>query len=223
MYEERKSNLMVAYDYADDMLNQIWFLIDNGVDSYDSHRSEIADLARAKNEITNKLTELDAEEEDEAMEEVKFSRETETVLARKHRKGDIKAKHHLAKIYPISTDSIRRNGNGAYIHKGNVIRYQYEQTISRKNRREEGKREIREYIPESYEDSTPSYREALERELAALRIESALLTDDLRYQSESENPDWYTIGFINDELYDIGRRIGEINTVLENAEGVWHF
>lgn len=160
---------------------------------------------------------------DEMLEEMRFFHETETALARKHRKGDIKAKHHLAEIYPISTDSIRRNGNGAYIHKGNVIRYQYEQTISRKHRREEGKRQVREYMPESFEDSAPSYREALERELAALRCEAMLLSDEQKSLEEDQYPDWYLIGAVFDDLMRTYNRINQINAVLENEDGVWHF
>lgn len=152
-----------------------------------------------------------------------YIHETDRILARRHRNGDIREKLHLADIYPISTDSIRKNGNGAYIRKGNQIRYQYEQISSRKNRREEGKREIRRYIPESYEDTTPSYRDVLQLELSALILEADIISSELRAMTESDCPDWITVGFLTDDLSAVGNRIREVRTVLDNEDGVWSF
>ena len=162
-------------------------------------------------------------EMNEMMETMVYAHETEQEIMRRHRKGDIAAKKHLAAIYPISTESVRKTRNGAYIHKGNTIRYQYEQTISRKHRREEAKREIREYIPESYVDNTPGYREALERELAALRLEKSCLNRDREALINDDYPDYYLIGEVDDEIYAVCGRISEIAEVLDNEVGTWSF
>lgn len=68
-------------------------------------------------------------------------------LARRHRKKGKKARRHLATIYPISTDSIRKTQNGAYIHKGNTHKWNSEwKRLDTKARREAGKSEIRHYL-----------------------------------------------------------------------------
>lgn len=87
-------------------------------------------------------SEILADENDEEEESLKGRR-------RMRIKGNAKAKRRLAELYPISTNSIRKTRNGAYIHKGNTYKWNSEwKRLDTKARREEGKAEIRNYIHE---------------------------------------------------------------------------
>lgn len=161
------------------------------------------------------------------MREEMYAREIELMLRQKHWDAAIDARKHLAAIYPIQSPrsaSIRKTRNGAYIHKGNTYKWNHEwKRLETKNLREEAKREIREYIPESYVDSTPNYRESLERELAALRLEKSCLNRDREVLINDDYPDYYLIGEVDDEIYAICGRISEIAEVLDNEVGTWSF
>lgn len=105
----------------------------------------------AEKEIETMLKETTSEELTDALiagNEVEFPAK-ETSRHRKHIKGDSKAKDRLRRLHPISTDSIRKTRNGAYIHKGNTYKLNSEwKRLDTKARREAGKSEIRHYIPE---------------------------------------------------------------------------
>lgn len=97
----------------------------------------------------------DTENAEETMEEVRFTREVEREMGKNRWEATAKAKRRLAAIAPIQntgTTPIRLNRNGAYIRKGNRIVYKEDKIASRKNRREEGKAEIRRYTYELEEE-----------------------------------------------------------------------
>ena len=112
----------------------------------------------AEKEIETMLKEMAEEELTDALiagSEVEFPAK-ETSRRRKHIKGDNKAKRHLASIYPISTDSIRKTRNGAYIHKGNTCEaHGYWKRYDNKVSRMEGKRLCREWEPEEPDTTVP--------------------------------------------------------------------
>ena len=130
----------------------------------------------AEKEIETMLKEMAEEELTDALiagSEVEFPAK-ETSRRRKHIKGDNKAKRRLASIYPISTDSIRKTRNGAYIHKGNTYGWNREWKRSfTKQSREEGKREIRDYVPDEEIFDEVHIRTTIEEQIE--EIESRLI------------------------------------------------
>ena len=118
----------------------------------------------AEKEIETMLKEMTSEELTDALiagNEVEFPAK-ETSRHRKHIKGDSKAKDRLRRLYPISTDSVRRTRNGAYIHKGNTCKWDWKR-YDNKVSRLEGKRLCREWEPEEPETTVPEEPDILTR------------------------------------------------------------
>ena len=151
-------------------------------------------------------------DEMEEMEEVRFSRETETALARKHRKGDIKAKHHLAEIAPIQNEDImpiHRNGNGVLIKRGWTAKSDWKRT-DRKANRAAARREIRQYMPETITATetvlTPSHEE----------MEIAIIRDYIREAEEEK-------AILERRIANMNRRIEELQAIVSGDARSWSF
>lgn len=149
----------------------------------------------------------------EEMEEVRFYREIELETASRRWDAKTKAREHLAAIYPISTDSVRKNRNGAYIHKGNTDRWHKAwKRLDTKISREEGKRQIREWeaeteaITETETVLTPSPEE----------MQIAMIRDYIREAEEEK-------ALIERRIANMNRRIEELQTIISGDARSWSF
>lgn len=134
-----------------------------GVRGYEDEVVWFQDINQAR-EMLEKLDEYSSWVEEFADEADPEFPAKETSRRRKHIKGDNKAKRHLATVYPISTDSVRRTRNGAYIHKGNTCEaHGYWKRYDNKLSRLEGKRLCREWEPEEPDTTVPEEPDILTR------------------------------------------------------------
>ena len=145
---------------------------------------------------------------------IAYASETAKELARKHRKEDIKAKERLRRIYPISTDSIRQNRNGAYIRKGNTYRGIREwKRMDRKISREEGKRICRNYVDE-LEIPEKEIRAEIKELRDSRKWAVNALCDVIEEMSRKSNFD------LLDAVKEIRGEIDEIDTQIEALKDV---
>ena len=169
----------------------------------------------ADEQVEKMLEEINpVEEEDDLVDTVDYARETAKELARKHRKEDIKAKERLRRIYPISTDSIRQNRNGAYIRKGNTYRGIREwKRMDRKISREEGKRICRNYVDE-LEIPEKEIRAEIKELRDSRKWAVNALCDVIEEMSRKSNFD------LLDAVKEIRGEIDEIDTQIEALKDV---
>lgn len=167
------------------------------------------DIADYENEKENEMK----VEVFEDVEEVRFARESEFETACHRWDTNIKAKEHLAAIYPISTDSVRKNRNGAYIHKGNTNRWHKAwKRLDTKISREEGKREIREWEAETETITvtetvlTPSPEE----------MQIAIIRDYIREAEEEK-------AILERRIANMNRRIEELQEIISGNARSWSF
>lgn len=149
----------------------------------------------------------------EEMEEVRFSREIEFEIACHRWDSTIKAKEHLAAIYPISTDSVRKNRNGAYIHKGNTYKWHKAwKRLDTKISREEGKREIREWEAET--ETITATETALTPSPEEMQI--AIIRDYIREAEEEK-------AILERRIANMNRRIEELQAIVSGDARSWSF
>lgn len=129
-------------------------------------------------------------------------------LARRHRKGDNKAKRHLATIYPISTDSIRKTRNGAYIHKGNTCKWDWKH-YDNKLSRMEGKRFCREWMPEDDTTTLSTVNNTREIEVRIADLEEELHWNMMELAAAREEVDYYL-----QECLEISNEIERLRKLL---------
>lgn len=140
---------------------------------------------------------------------VEFFHEIEKETARINRKANIKAKRHLVDIYSIVSDTVRQNRNGAYIRKGNTFRGgTFYKRYDHKVEREEGKAEVRNYIPEPETETiiTPS---AEEKEIRRLMTEIA---DARQYIADIER-----------SISRMEKRIADLQAIITGEARSWSF
>ena len=129
--------------------------------STENMNKEFSIILQAMSEIEEMEKEI---AEEDYVDDTPYASEIIRNLARRHRKNGKKAKRHLATVYPISTDSVRKTRNGAYIHKGNTCEaHGYWKRYDNKVSRLEGKRLCREWEPEEPETTMPEEPDILTR------------------------------------------------------------
>lgn len=149
----------------------------------------------------------------EEVEEVRFSREIEREIGKRRWDSEPKAKRHLEKIYPISTDSVRKNRNGAYIHKGNTWKWHKAwKRLDTKISREEGKREIREWEAET--ETITATETVLTPSPEEMQI--AIIRDYIREAEEEK-------AILERRIANMNRRIEELQAIISGDARSWSF
>lgn len=185
-----------------------------------SNMNDVLAAMNALAEIEEMFPEVEQETTDEDQDDSipMYTREVDRLRYSIRRKSDFKAKERLAKLYPISTDSIRKTRNGAPIHKGNTYKWDWKR-YDRKLSREEGKRLCREWEPDDFQEMESLYADNLAFRIANLKNDRKwivnalnLVTEEILRKGWSENLGEY-MDEINTELEEVNKALAALRTV----------